>query len=111
MMHKIHGSIAKLGNDKLPERRVPFFRSANHHDYFDGCLRDVLQAERTYRYVQIQSVRHGIVKDYREYPHTRMSIETDRGVRRAVQLNAFLEGLPNARYERRNARNARGGVA
>ena len=104
MMQKIHGSTAKLVNDVLPQRQVPFFRSANHHDYFDGCLRDVLQAQRAYRYVQIQSVRHGIVRDYRQYSHTRMSIEMNRGVQRAVELNAFLEDLPYARYDRRNPR-------
>jgi len=94
MMQKIHGSTAKLVNDLLPQRRLPFFRSANHHDYFDGCLRDVLQAQRAYGYVQIQPVRHGIVKDYRECAHTRMSIEMNRGIKRAVELSAFLEGLP-----------------
>jgi REP element-mobilizing transposase RayT len=105
MMQKLHGSTAKLVNDVLVHRQVPFFRTANHHDYFDGCLRDVLQAERAYRYVQIQSVRHGIVKHYREYAHTRMKIEMNRGIKRAVELNAFLDGLPYARYDRRN-RNA-----
>jgi REP element-mobilizing transposase RayT len=101
MMQKLHGSTAKLVNDLLPERRVPFFRSANHHDYFDGCLRDVLQVHRTFGYVKIHAVRHGIVTDYRDYPHTRINIELPRAVNRAVQLNAFLEDLPYARYERR----------
>jgi hypothetical protein len=101
MMQKIHGSTAKLVNDVLPERRVPFYRNANHHDYFDGCLRDVLQGKRTYRYILLQAVRHGIVTDYREYPHTVINIECDRAIKRAVQINAFLEELPYARYERR----------
>ena len=100
MMQKIHGSTAKLVNDILPERRVPFFRNANHHDYFDGCLRDVLQAERTYRYILIQSVRHKIVSDYRDYPHTRINIEFPRAIKRAVQLNAFLAEVPYERYNR-----------
>lgn len=78
MMQKIHGSVAKLVNDTLPERRVPFFRDANHHDYFDGCLRDVLQAERTFRYIQIQSVRHRITTDYKLYAHTHINIEFPR---------------------------------
>jgi REP element-mobilizing transposase RayT len=99
MMQRLHGSVAKLVNDTLPERRVPFFRSANHHDYFDGCLRDVLQVYRTYRYVHGQSVRHGIVTDYTLYPHTIIDIELERGVKRAVQLNAFLEEVPYARYD------------
>jgi REP element-mobilizing transposase RayT len=100
MMQRIHGSTAKLVNDLLPERRVPFFRDANHHDYFDGCLRDVLQAERTFRYIQNQSVRHGIAKDYRLYPHTKIKIECERGIKRAVQLKAFLDEVPYARYNR-----------
>jgi hypothetical protein len=66
----------------------------------------VLQAQRAYRYVQIQAVRHGIVTDYRQYAHTLMNIEMNRGIKRAVELNAFLEGLPYARYDRRNPRKA-----
>ena len=93
MMQRLHGSVSKLVNDLLPERRVPFFRSANHHDYFDGCLRDVLQADRTFRYVRNQSVRHGIVSDPALYPHTRIQVECERGIRRAVQLNAFFRGF------------------
>lgn len=51
MMRKLHGSAAKLVNDLLPERRVPFWRAAGkcHHDYFDGCLRDAKQLRRSYR--------------------------------------------------------------
>jgi REP element-mobilizing transposase RayT len=104
MMQKIHGSVAKLVNDQLPERRVPFFLNANQHDYFDGCLRDVLQADRTFRYVRNQSVRHGLVTDYRLYPHTRINIEYDRAIKRAVQLKAFLEEVPYARYQNRQGR-------
>jgi REP element-mobilizing transposase RayT len=50
MMQKLHGSVAKLTNDLLPERRLPFWRGAGNRDYFDGCIRDVLQARRAYRY-------------------------------------------------------------
>jgi hypothetical protein len=60
MMRKLHGSVAKLVNDLLPERRVPFWRGAGARDYFDGCLRDELQCRRTYRYVLYQCRRHGI---------------------------------------------------
>jgi REP element-mobilizing transposase RayT len=101
MMQRLHGSVAKLVNDQLPERRTPFFRSADKHDYFDGCLRDVLQARRTYRYVLGQAVRHGIVTDHRLYPHTRIDIEANRAIRRAVELHAFLDDVPYARYQRR----------
>lgn len=68
MMQKIHGSVAKLVNDLLPSRLTPFWRDSQHHDYFDGCIRDVLQMRRAYRYVLTQSVRHGICRDWRDYP-------------------------------------------
>src|SRR5690349_8012946 len=42
MMQRIHGSVAKLVNDTLPRRHVPFWRRAGNQDYFDGCIRDVL---------------------------------------------------------------------
>ena len=42
MMRKIHGSVAKLVNDLLPERRVPFWWDRRDADYFDGCIRDEL---------------------------------------------------------------------
>src|SRR4051812_3562258 len=74
-MQHVHGSVAKLVNGLLPERLVPFWRTAGNQDYFDGCIRDVLQATRAYRYTLLQSVRHGIVGDYRAYPHTRARIQ------------------------------------
>ena len=40
------GTVAKLVNDLLPERHVPFWREARRNDYFDGCLRDELQCRR-----------------------------------------------------------------
>jgi hypothetical protein len=57
LMQRLHGSVAKLVNDLLPERRVPFWREAGRQDYFDGCIRDVLQFRRAYRYILLQSVR------------------------------------------------------
>lgn len=101
MMRKIHGSVAKLVNDLLPERRVPFWRDNESKDYFDGCLRNELQVRRTFRYVLLQSVRHGICKDYREYPHTRVRVELERGLRRALELNALLPSVPYKRYQKR----------
>lgn len=32
MMQRIHGSVAKLVNDTLPDRHVPFWRNASGHD-------------------------------------------------------------------------------
>ena len=100
MMQRIHGSVAKLVNDLLPQRRLPFWRRSGRHDYFDGCIRDETQCRRAYRYTLMQAVRHRVVKDWRLYPHTRVDIDVDRGVRRALQLNAFMEGVRYKRYER-----------
>jgi len=101
MMRQLHGSVAKLVNDLLPDRRIPFWREAGNQDYFDGCIRDEKQCRRTYRYTLTQAVRHGIVTDWREYPHTRAPIDVDRGVKRALELKAFLQGVPYKRYQQR----------
>jgi len=97
MMRKLHGSVAKLVNDILPERRVPFWRGVSDDDYFDGCLRTG-QFKPTFRYVLPQSVRHGIVKDYRDDPHTRVHVEYDRELKRALELGCFLD-IPYKRYD------------
>ena len=104
MMQRVHGSVAKLVNDLLPERRVPFWRERGRRDYFDGCLRDELQCRRAYRYTYLQSVRAGVFRDPRDYPHTRVYLDLDRGVRRALELDAFMEGVPYQRYEHRRPR-------
>jgi hypothetical protein len=100
MMRKLHGSVAKLVNDVLPERRVPFWRDLSDKNYFDGCIRDELQCRRAYGYTLRQSVRHGICSDWRDYPHTHVSIELERGLKRAIELKAFLQNVPYKRYER-----------
>jgi hypothetical protein len=100
MMQHIHGSVAKLVNDLLPERRVPFWRRAGHQDYFDGCIRDELQLRRAFRYTLTQCRRHGIASDPARYPHTRVRVELEPTVRRARELGAYLEGVPYKRYER-----------
>jgi REP element-mobilizing transposase RayT len=99
MMRRLHGSVAKLVNDLLPERRLPFWREAGNRDYFDGCIRDEKQCRRAYRYTLTQAVRHGIVSDWRDYPHMRVKIELKRGLNRALELHAFLEKVPYKRYE------------
>jgi REP element-mobilizing transposase RayT len=104
MMQRIHGSVAKLVNDTLPERRVPFWSEKGHRDYFDGAIRDEKQCRRAYRYTLRQAVRHGIAADWRDYPHTRAPIDLDRGVKRALELKAFLEGVPYKRYQNRKPR-------
>src|SRR5277367_3621202 len=74
MMQRIHGSVAKLVNDLLPERRLPFWRGSGRRDYFDGCIRDETQCRRAYRYTLRQSIRAGLCRDWREYPHTHVAI-------------------------------------
>lgn len=98
MMQRIHGSVAKLVNDVLLERHLPFWRGKNNGDYFDGCIRDEKQFRRAYRYTLTQSTRHRLALDWSQYPHTRQSIELDRGLKRAVEIDAFLAEVPYPRY-------------
>ena len=107
MMRKLHGSVAWLVMKEIDVRHVPFWRGAGNRDYFDGCLRDVLQAFRAFNYTRDQAVKARIVKDYREYPHTRVYLDRDRAIKRAVELKAFLEEVPYKRYEDRLAKLAR----
>jgi hypothetical protein len=100
MMQRLHGSVAKLVNDLLPQRLPPFWRDAESKGYFDGCIRVEKQARLAYRYTLTQSVRHGVVPDWREYPHTRVNVELEHAVRRSQELKAFLEGVPYKRYQK-----------
>ena len=99
MMQRIHGSVAKLVNDVLPERRVPFWREAGHQDYFDGCIRDELQLRRAFRYTFTQSRRHGVCDGPQRYRHVRVNVDVERAVARALELGAFLESVPYKRYQ------------
>ena len=98
-MQRLHGSVAKLVNDLLPERRTEFWRTRTGHEYFDGCIRDEQQARRAYRYTLLQSVRAGLVARWEMYPNTRVNCELDAAVRRSHELGAFLEGVPYKRYD------------
>ena len=100
LMRKLHGSVAKLVNDTLSTRHLPFWRSNSGHDYFDGCLRDELQCRRAYRYTLWQCRRHGYCANWLDYPHTHVNIDLDRGVKRALQINAFMTGVPYPRYQK-----------
>lgn len=99
MMQRLHGSVAKLVNDTLDDRRLPFWRTRGNKDYFDGCIRDELQCRRAYRYTLRQSVRHGLVQNWCDYPHTRVWVDMEAGVKRALEIGAFLEGVPYKRYQ------------
>lgn len=98
MMRGFHGSVAKLVNDRLPQRLLPFWVDSGHQNYFDGCIRDELQCRRAYRYVLTQSRRHGVCKDPSAYPDTRAPVDLERAVKRANELKAFLTGVPYKRY-------------
>ena len=101
LMQRLHGSVAKRVNDVLGSpRRVPFWKDNQGRDYFDGCIRDETQCRRAYRYTLTQAARHGLVEDWRTYPHTRVTVALERGVRRARELGAGLSGVPDKRNER-----------
>ena len=106
MMQKIHGSVAKLVNDLLPTRLKPFWRDSRDKDYFDGCIRDVLQFRRAYRYTLTQAVRHKLCRDWRNYRDTTVNVDLEIAVKRATELKAFLEEVPYSRYERNRIRRS-----
>lgn len=101
MMRKLHGSVAWMVCKALDTRYKPFWRERGARDYFDGCIRDALQAERAYRYTLKQAVKARLVRDWREYPHTRVNVDMERAIRRAGELNAYMEDVPYARYEKK----------
>jgi hypothetical protein len=98
MMQKIHGSIAKLVNDRQPVRRVPFWHDSRSRDYFDGCIRDEKQFRLAYRYMQTQARRSGLPE---RCVQTRVMVDLETGLGRAVREQALLRGVRYARYERR----------
>jgi REP element-mobilizing transposase RayT len=99
MMQRLDGSVAKLVNDLLPARRTPFWLDDQGKQYFDGCIRDEKQSRLAYRSTLTQAVRHGIVRGWRVYPHTHVTVDLESAIRRSHELKAFLEGVPYKRYE------------
>jgi len=104
MMRHIHGSVAKLVNDTIVQKLKPFWYDHGRQSYFDGCIRNEKQCRRAYRYTLFQCRRHGICADPEDYSHTRVFVDIERAVKRAHELQAFLEGVPYKRYERRTER-------
>jgi len=98
MMQRIHGSVAKLVNDTLPQPLRPFWRDRKGHEYFDGCIRDEKQLRLAYGYVVRQSVRHGLCDDWRNYPHTRVLVTLDEALALSRDRDALLKGVPYRRY-------------
>jgi hypothetical protein len=107
MMRKLHGSVAKLVNDVLDVRLVPFWGDHENRDYFDGCLRDETQLVRSYGYTLRQSVRHGVCADHRTYSHTRVYLTLEECVAFAREHRALMYGIPYARYDRHREHRAR----
>ena len=103
-MRGLHRSVAKLVNDVLERegkpRLEPFWYDTGKQGYFDGCLRNEKQHRRAHRYIWLQSVRHGIAKDPREYPHTRECVRVDVAVKRALEVHAYMQDVSYKRYER-----------
>jgi hypothetical protein len=99
-MKCFHGSVAKLVNDILPERIVPFWTDGGHQSYFDGCIRDETQARRAYRYTLGQPQRH-LLRNDTDDTFVRAPITLDAALRRATELKAFLYDVPYKRYQSR----------
>jgi len=100
-IQRLHGSVAKLVNDLLPERREHFWRDDRGHEYFDGCLRDEIQTRRAWWYTLRQSERHGITADYRTYPHTRIWVDLEPTIDLCHACGAFMQHAPYPRYSKR----------
>ena len=99
-MRHLHGSVAKMVNDLFVTPLKPLWYDAGKQGYFDGCIRNEAQCRRAYGYILTQSARHGICVDWRNYPHTKVNIDLERAVKRALELKAFMTGVPYARYSR-----------
>jgi len=99
MMRKFHGSVAWLVCKSLGITHKPFWRDDQHRDDFDGCLRDETQLTRSYRYVLTQAERAGVVRPNQTYPNTRAYVNLDEAIRRAIERDALLQGVPYARYD------------
>ena len=50
------------------------------------------------RQVLTQCKRHLICDDPKDYPHTHVNIDLDRAIKRALELKAFMKGVPYKRY-------------
>ena len=99
LMQRLHGSVAKLVNDLLPDRLVPFFRDARGKEYFDGAIRDQNQLVRAYRYTTLQAQKARLVQDWQTYPHTRVGVSLSDAVRFADENDGYLKGIRYKRYE------------
>ena len=95
LMRGLHGSVARYVNQVTPpEKQVkPLFREATGKQYFDGAIRSPKQFDRTFRYIERQGVRHGLCERGEIYRHTRVYVDKERAIKRALQINAFLTGV------------------
>jgi len=100
MMRRLHGSVAKLVNDLLPERLTPFWYDTGKQGYFDGCIRDEAQCRRAYQYTLTQCARHKVCSDWQRFANTHVNTEIDAVIKRALEKHAFMTGVPYERYAR-----------
>jgi REP element-mobilizing transposase RayT len=102
MMQRLHGSVAKLVNDCLEDdgqpRRARFWKQSANHDYFDGAIRSEKQARLAYRYTLRQGERHGLIGAGESDAHTRVGVALEPAIKRAHELEAYLDGVPYKRY-------------
>lgn len=89
--------MIRKGSHKSEE----YFGSQHRFEHWYCCIRDELQCRRAYRYVLTQCSRHGICNRPEDYPHTHVGVELERAVKRALELKAFLIGVPYKRYAQR----------
>jgi len=50
--------------------------------------------------VLLQAVRSGIVRDWRDYSHTRVVVELELAIRQASDARAWMEAVAYKRYEK-----------
>ena len=99
LMRGLHGSVARYINEVTPEEQQvkPLFREKTGKQYFDGAIRTPRQFRRCFRYIERQCIRHGVAADPDAHPHTIIDVPMDRALKRALQINAFLPGVPDPR--------------
>ena len=98
MMQRLHGSVAKLVNDLLPHASCPFLAGSRP----PRLLRRLHpQRKAMPTGVQIHAPPSRAAwhrRDWREYPHTHVAIDLERGFDGVLELRAFLEQVPYKRY-------------
>ena len=95
LIRGLHSSVARYINQVTPEAEQvkPLFRMQTGKQYFDGAIRSSKQFIRTFRYIERQGIWHKLCQPGEAYAHTRISVERDRAMKRALRIGAFLYGV------------------